>query len=148
MAKRIVVLMTCLLFVLGIAGYGFSEQFKAPVENPKDVKTVENPIDFPAPYIPILKDLKYQADKSALLKTTKILTGMLVYKGRYKAKDLVDFFRTQMASQGWHEVGSFTSKMTFLAYKRPEGTAFISITEGPFYTEVRIVVVLSLNDKR
>jgi hypothetical protein len=77
-----------------------------------------------------------------------ILTGMLVYKGRYKAKDLVDFFRTQMASQGWHEVGSFTSKMTFLAYKRPEGTAFISITEGPFYTEVRIVVVLSLNDKR
>jgi hypothetical protein len=37
--------------------------------------------------------------------------------------------------------------MTFLAYKRPEGTAFISISGGSFYTEVRIVIVLSLNEK-
>ena len=71
MAKRVVVLMTCLVFVLGIAGYGFSEQFKAPVENPKDVKTVENPIDFPVPYIPILKDLKYQADNLIISQNLK-----------------------------------------------------------------------------
>ncbi|GEM_PF-950570 len=120
---------------------------KVPVEKPAKVKTVENPVEFPVPYVPILKDWKYQSDQSAILKTTKILTGMLVYKVKYKANDLISFYRTQMPGQGWHEVGSFTSKVAFLAYKRPEGTAFISIKEGSFYTEVRIVVVLTLNNK-
>ncbi len=100
-------------------------------------------IYFPIPYIPILKDLEYQPEKSALLRTGDILTGMLVFKGTYSPKALVDFYKVQMKNQGWEEVGSFSSKVIFIAYKRPEGTAFISISQGWYNTELRIVIILS-----
>jgi hypothetical protein len=98
---------------------------------------------FPVPFIPVLKDLDYQAEKSALLRTGDLLTGMLVFRGNYSPKSLVEFYKVQMVNQGWEEIGSFSSKIIFLAYKRPEGTAFISVSEGWYYTELRIVVILS-----
>ena len=100
-------------------------------------------IYFPVPYIPVLKDLEYQAENSALLRTGGVLTGMLVFKGKYTLKSLVEFYKVQMINQGWEEIGAFSSKITFIAYKRPEGTAFISISQGWYYAELRIVVMLS-----
>ena len=100
-------------------------------------------IYFPVPYIPVLKDLEYQAENSALLRTGEVLTGMLVFKGKYTLKSLVEFYKVQMINQGWEEIGAFSSKITFIAYKRPEGTAFISISQGWYYAELRIVVMLS-----
>jgi len=100
---------------------------------------------FPVPFIPVLKDLSYQGEQSALLKTGKVITGMLVFKGNYKANSLLEFYKVQMKNNGWEEVGSFTSKITFIAYKRPEGQAFISVSERYFSTELRIVVILNQN---
>lgn len=97
---------------------------------------------YPVPFIPVLKDLRYDGDKSALLKTGFHITGMLVFKGNYSSKSLVEFYRVQMKNQGWEEVGSFSSKITFIAFSRPEGQAFIAISEGLFLTELRIVVIL------
>lgn len=99
-------------------------------------------VDYPVPFIPVLKDLRYDNEKSALLKTKNYITGMLVFKGNYSAKSLVEFYRVQMKNQGWEEVGSFSSKITFIAFSRPEGQAFIAISEGYFLTELRIVVIL------
>lgn len=112
------------------------------VKEPEKVQEVGN-LTFPLPYIPMLKDLNYQPDKSALFKTGNFLTGTLVFTGRYSSSSLVEFFKIQMKSQGWEEIGSFASKIIFLAFKRPEGYAFITISEGTFSTEVRIVAVLS-----
>jgi len=111
----------------------------------EEVKSLEKKdlIYFPVPFIPVLKDLDYQPEKSALLRTGNILTGMLVFRGNYSPKSLVEFYKVQMVNQGWEEIGSFSSKIIFLAYKRPEGTAFISVSEGWYYTELRIVVMLS-----
>jgi len=55
---------------------------------------------------------------------------------------LIEFYRTQMRLQGWEEVGAFSSKINFLSFRRPEGTAFVIISEGMFSTELRIVVML------
>ncbi|RKX63064.1 MAG: hypothetical protein DRP34_03040 [Thermodesulfobacteriota bacterium] len=104
---------------------------------------IKDLIYFPVPYIPVLKDLEYQAENSALLRTGGVLTGMLVFKGKYTLKSLVEFYKVQMINQGWEEIGAFSSKITFIAYKRPEGTAFISISQGWYYAELRIVVMLS-----
>ncbi|MBO8143926.1 MAG: hypothetical protein H0Z16_04995 [Thermodesulfobacterium sp.] len=111
-------------------------------EEVKTQKTKEL-VYFPVPFIPVLKDLEYQAEKSALLRTGKILTGMLVFRGNYSPNSLVEFYKVQMRNQGWEEIGAFSSKVTFIAYKRPEGTAFISISQGWYYTELRIVVMLN-----
>jgi len=106
-------------------------------------KTSEQLIQFPVPYIPVLSDFNYVSDESAILKTSQTLTGILVYKTKYKIKDIVNFYKTQMISQGWKEIGIFISKTNFLAYKRPEGTAFISIKSESFNTEIRIVIILT-----
>jgi len=123
------------------------ENTKVEVVTPKaeEVKTTEKKelIYFPVPFVPVLKDLEYQAEKSALLKTGRVLTGMLVFRGNYSPKSLVEFYKVQMVNQGWEEIGAFSSKVIFIAYKRPEGTAFISISQGWYYTELRIVVMLT-----
>lgn len=111
------------------------------VEEVKDQKT-KDLIYFPVPFVPVLKDLEYQAEKSALLRSGGMLTGLLVFRGNYSPSSLVEFYKVQMKNNGWEEVGLFSSKIIFIAYKRPEGMAFINISQGWYYTELRIVVML------
>lgn len=129
------------LFLTIFLTSGFPQE-KVEVVTPEKIEATSE-ITFPIPHIPILRGLDYQPSQSALLKTGTILTGMLVFKGNYKASSLVEFYRAQMKAQGWEEIGSFTSKTTFLAFRRPDGQAFIGITEGWINTEVRIIVFLS-----
>ncbi|MGC8965781.1 MAG: hypothetical protein ACP5KO_03130 [Caldimicrobium sp.] len=115
---------------------------KVEVVTPEKTE-VKSDIYYPVPNVPVLSDLNYQPEESALLKTGSYLTGILVFKGNYNASSLVEFYRVQMKSLGWQEIGSFTSKVNFLAFKRPEGQAFINIKEGFFQTELRIIVFLT-----
>lgn len=117
-------------------------QEKVEVTTPEKIEVKEE-ISYPVPNVPVLKGLNYQPSESAILKTGGILTGMLVFKGNYKASALVEFYRVQMKANGWQEIGSFTSKTTFLAFKRPDGQAFISISESWYQTELRIIVFIT-----
>ncbi len=115
---------------------------KVEVITPEKIEETSE-ILYPAPYVPVLKGLNYRGDKSAILKTGNMLTGILVFKGNYKANSLIEFYRVQMKANGWEEIGSFTSKMTFLAFKRPEGQVFIGISEDWYQSEVSIVIFLT-----
>lgn len=130
-----------ILFLTIFLSSGFPQE-KVEVVTPEKIEATSE-ITYPIPHIPILRGLDYQPNQSALLKTGTLLTGMLVFKGNYKASSLVEFYRAQMKAQGWEEIGSFTSTTTFLAFRRPDGQAFIGITEGWINTEVRIIVFLS-----
>jgi len=143
MKKFFIFLFTIALLFLGIANKGYAQ--KAELKNqPSKSPKVQKPLFYyPVPFIPVLKDMEYVAEKSAVLKTPDLVTGMLVFKGNYSAKSLLNFYKVQMKNNGWKEVGSFTSKISFIAYERPEGTAFISISEGLISTELRIVVILN-----
>ncbi|MCX7873930.1 MAG: hypothetical protein N2327_05830 [Caldimicrobium sp.] len=139
MKQKLFCILTLLLLLIT---QPLSAQERVEVLTPERVEATAE-ITFPIPYIPILRGMDYQPGKSALLKTGTILTGMLVFKSGYKPTSLVEFYRTQMRAQGWEELGSFTAKTTFLAFRRPDGQAFIGITEGWTSTEVRIIVFLS-----
>lgn len=130
-----------ILFLTIFLTSGFPQE-KVEVVTPEKIEATSE-ITYPIPHIPILRGFDYQPNQSALLKTGTLLTGMLVFKGNYKASSLVEFYRAQMKAQGWEEIGSFTSTTTFLAFRRPDGQAFIGITEGWINTEVRIIVFLS-----
>ncbi len=138
MRKIFLFLFSLMLFT----GVSFAQE-RVEVITPERIETSQADITYPIPYIPVLRGLDYQPAQSALLKTGNILTGMLVFKGNYKPGALVEFYRIQMRAQGWEEIGSFTSKTTFLAFRRPDGQAFISISEGWFSTEVRLIVFLT-----
>ena len=146
--RKFLLCLVILGFLLFGVNLGYSQaksSSQAKVSQAKKVKQTKKEkalIYYPVPYIPVLKDLRYIADKSAILHTENIVTGMLVFKANYNAKALLEFYKTQMRNNGWREVGSFTSTITFIAYKRPEGNAFISITESAFSTELRIVIIL------
>lgn len=134
------ILIFIILCVLGINQALAKEQVE--VITPEKIEAQEE-ITYPVPNIPVLKGLSYQAEESAILKTSGTVTGMLVFKGNYKSASLVEFYRVQMRNRGWEEVGSFTSKTTFLAFRRPEGQAFISISEGWINSTVRIIFFLT-----
>lgn len=140
MWKKILIMLFGLVFL--VSESIFAQEDKVEVITPEKIES-KSDILYPIPNIPVLKGLSYQPSDSAILKTGGVITGMLVFKGNYKANSLVEFYRVQMKNLGWQEVGSFTSKTTFLAFKRPEGQAFISIKEGWAQTEVRIIVFLT-----
>lgn len=140
MWKRILIALCGLVFFL--SGSLFAQDHKVEVVTPEKIEG-KSDILYPIPNIPVLRGLSYQPSDSAILKTSGILTGILVFKGNYKASSLVEFYRVQMKTLGWQELGSFTSQTTFLAFKRPEGQAFINIKESWVQTEVRIIVFLT-----
>ena len=143
--KKFLIFIFINLFIFSIVFAQEKPNVEVITPQAEEVKSqkVKDLIYFPVPYIPVLKDLEYQAENSALLRTGGVLTGMLVFKGKYTLKSLVEFYKVQMINQGWEEIGAFSSKITFIAYKRPEGTAFISISQGWYYAELRIVVMLT-----
>ncbi len=148
MRKTLVLL---LILFFSVCSLSFAKNFNNSTLVPKNktkktLKNKESLIYYPVPYIPVLKDMKYDSDNSAILKSGNTIIGMLVFRGSYTAKDLIDFYKVQMKNNGWKEIGSFSSKITFIAYKRPGGSAFISVSEGYFSTELRIVVILTQND--
>jgi len=143
--KKFLIFIFINLFIFSIVFAQEEPNVEVITPQAEEVKSqkMKDLIYFPVPYIPVLKDLEYQAENSALLRTGEVLTGMLVFKGKYTLKSLVEFYKVQMRNQGWEEIGAFSSKITFIAYKRPEGTAFISISQGWYYAELRIVVMLT-----
>lgn len=135
------------IFLIALIIFGFFAvqafaQEKVEVITPETIE-VQSDITYPIPYIPVLKGLSYKPNESAILKTGGTITGILVFQGNYKPASLVEFYRTQMRAQGWEEVGSFTSKTTFLAFRRQEGQAFIVLSEGWINTTVRIIFFLT-----
>ena len=143
--KKFLIFIFINLFIFSIVFAQEKPNVEVITPQAEEVKSqkIKDLIYFPVPYIPVLKDLEYQAENSALLRTGEVLTGLLVFKGKYTLKSLVEFYKVQMINQGWEEIGAFSSKITFIAYKRPEGTAFISISQGWYYAELRIVVMLT-----
>ena len=143
--KKFLIFIFINLFIFSIVFAQEKPNVEVITPQAEEVKSqkIKDLIYFPVPYIPVLKDLEYQAENSALLRTGEVLTGLLVFKGKYTLKSLVEFYKVQMVNQGWEEIGAFSSKITFIAYKRPEGTAFISISQGWYYAELRIVVMLT-----
>jgi hypothetical protein len=146
MKKVIALFSASFLFALSFTNL-YAQEPKVEVSTPERVEVVQpkektSPVYYPIPYVPVLTELGYKPDKSAIFKSGKVLTGMLVFSGNIKSSALVEFYRTQMRLQGWEEVGAFSSKINFLSFRRPEGTAFVIISEGMISTELRIVVML------
>jgi len=126
-------------FLLGLGKVSFATQTEAS----NQTQAQKPLVTYPVPYVPVLSDMQYIPDKSAILKTPTLITGELVFKGNYSSKSLLQFYKVQMKNNGWKEIATFSSKVTLMVYKRPEGTVFISISPGIISTEVRIDVVLT-----
>ncbi len=98
------------------------------------------------PDIVIPKDLSVDQNKSMIVRTKNYVGGVLVAKGRVKARSVEEFFKRQLAARGWDLVGSIYYRNILLAFKRPNGFCMIYISDS-FNTEVQIWASESLGDE-
>ncbi len=107
---------------------------------PETVSTPPKPFyhgtEFPDIVVP--KDLEIDQSRSMIVKTRDYVGGVLVLKGRVKARSVEEFFRNQLRSRGWDLVGSIYYRHILLAFKRENGFCMIYISDSSFNTEVQI----------
>jgi len=95
------------------------------------------------------EDLKVASDRTYLVETGGITTGILTLKGWVERDSLVDFFRAGMKRQGWQELAVFKSPQantsSILVFLKADRTAVINIHEEIIYTYVEIAVAPTLS---
>ncbi|QJA05664.1 hypothetical protein FVE67_02095 [Thermosulfurimonas marina] len=110
---------------------------KAPVSPATPPTPVLQPTELPDLVLP--SEMKIDRDRTLIVKTPTYVGGLLVARGRVTVDSLVKFFERQMLARGWEEMGRIQYKNMLLAFKRPNGSCFIYISETSFgNVEVKI----------
>ncbi len=138
--RRIPVILFCVVLIWGCA----STTQKSASEPPAPPKPFYSGTEFPDIVVP--KEMKIDQSRSMIVKTKNYVGGVLVLKGRVKARSVEEFFKNQLRSRGWDLVGSIYYRNTLLAFKRPNGFCMIYISDSSFNTEVQIWASETLND--
>jgi len=90
------------------------------------------------------EDLKVVSDRTYMVETAGISTGILTLRGWVERDSLVEFFKAGMKRQGWQELAVFKSPQastnSIMVYLKADRTAVISIHEEWVYTYVEIAV--------
>ena len=75
-------------------------------------------------------ELKWDRDKSMVIKTDSFTGGIYQYSGRLEVDSLKDFIKASMANNKWKLVGEATYKSTMLAFMKPHKTCMVTLSEG------------------
>lgn len=77
--------------------------------------------------IPIPRSLAVEEDESFIYESEAIKTGILVYAGKAKVRDLVRFFKENMGPHGWRLVSNFERDDALLSFSKPGWGCVIAI---------------------
>ena len=92
------------------------------------------------PDIPVPKELELVRDKSFVYETANVRTGLLVLKGNVDINSLEQYFRTNMAKNGWRFINGFKYATVILNYMKEDRAAHIRISRETWSTWVEIWV--------
>lgn len=92
------------------------------------------------PDIPVPKELELVRDKSFVYETSNLRTGLLVLKGNVDVNSLEQYFRTNMAKNGWRFINGFKYATIILNYMKEDRAAHIRISREAWSTWVEIWV--------
>jgi hypothetical protein len=92
------------------------------------------------PDIPIPKELELVRDKSFVYETSNLRTGLLVLKGNVDINSLEQYFKTNMAKNGWRFINGFKYATVILNYTKEDKAAHIRVSRESFSTLVEIWV--------
>jgi hypothetical protein len=92
------------------------------------------------PDIPVPKELDLVRDKSFVYETANVRTGLLVLKGNVDINSLEQYFRTNMAKNGWRFINGFKYATVILNYMKEDRAAHIRISRETWSTWVEIWV--------
>jgi hypothetical protein len=92
------------------------------------------------PDIPIPKELELVRDKSFVYETSNLRTGLIVLSGNVDINSLEQYFKTNMAKNGWRFINGFKYATVILNYMKDDKAAHIRISRENFSTWVEIWV--------
>ncbi len=92
------------------------------------------------PDIPVPKELELVRDKSFVYETANLRTGVLVLSGNVDINSLEQYFKTNMAKNGWRFVNGFKYATVMMNYVKDDKAALLRISRENFSTWVEIWV--------
>ena len=106
---------------------------------PKEVNKKVNVVQRLANNIPLYPKFKYQPDKSFFFESNGVKAGVMVFQGRAKVGDMVNFYKQEMPGYGWTLVSAYQyGNQALLDFTTPDKTCQISVEEKPFNTLLTI----------
>jgi len=136
--KRHAVLVLAVLLLL--AGCSTWNKLTGQEEQPATKSEAPNVTYYTFPDIPVPKELELVRDKSFVYETANVRTGLLVLKGNVDINSLEQYFRTNMAKNGWNFLNGFKYATVILNYTKESKAAHIRISRESFSTWVEIWV--------
>ncbi len=140
MKKCVLVMLTVLLLATGCGSTWNKIQGKQ--EEPTGIPKGETPnvAYYSFPDIPIPKELDLVRDKSFVYETANMRTGVLVLKGNVDINSLEQYFKTNMAKNGWVFMNGFKYATVILNYTKESRAAHIRISRENWSTWVEVWV--------
>ena len=77
--------------------------------------------------VPIPRSVAIEKKESFIYESEAIKTGILVYVGKAKVGELVDFFKENMVNHGWKLVSNFERDDALLNFNKPGWACVITI---------------------
>ncbi|MGA3173525.1 MAG: hypothetical protein ABSE25_03755 [Syntrophorhabdales bacterium] len=136
MKKGMAVLVAVLLFAWGCA----AGQQAAPDQPAAAKETTPNVVFYMFPDIPVPKELTLQRSKSFIYETPSLKAGVLVLSGNVDVGSLENYFRVNMAKNGWRLVNSYKFSDVILNFMKEDRASNIRTTRDAFTTQVEIWV--------
>ncbi len=92
------------------------------------------------PDIPVPKELTYVPENSFIYENPSMRAGVMFFNGNVEMQSLENYFKINMAKNGWRYINSFRYKDVVLNYQKEDKTCNIKMSRGTFQTEVEIWV--------
>ena len=137
MKKWAVLVLAVLLLATGCETI---KRYTGQEEKPLPKSETPNVTYYSFPDIPIPKELELVRDKSFVYETSNLRTGVLVLSGNVDINSLEQYFRTNMAKNGWRFMNGFKYATVILNYTKEDKAAHIRISRENFSTWVEIWV--------
>ena len=137
MKKWAVLVLAVLLLATGCETI---KRYTGQEEKPLPKGETPNVTYYSFPDIPIPKELELARDRSFVYETSNLRTGVLVLSGNVDVNSLEQYFRTNMAKNGWRFMNGFKYATVILNYTKEDKAAHIRISRENFSTWVEIWV--------
>jgi hypothetical protein len=138
MKKWAVLVLVVLLLATGCST--FKRLTGQEEQQPLSKSEAPNVAYYSFPDIPIPKELELVRDRSFVYETSNLRTGLLVLSGNVDINSLEQYFKTNMAKNGWRFINSFKYATVILNYLKDDKAAHIRISRENFSTWVEIWV--------
>lgn len=88
--------------------------------------------------VPVPKEMSIINDRSFVYETPTFKAGVLFLSGNVDLQSLENYFKINMAKNGWRYINSFRYKDVVLNYIKDDKTCTIKMSRGAFETDAEI----------